>query len=382
MRDAWQWELQGRVYSAMVIKLTAKLSFCLWVFSLCSICAADSGIIWGNNYRIKASSQNIIFHDFITKQDMDLITPEDTIWATYGVGQAWALEATKVPSESVSGTEKNHNKFQRIWHSTDFIHWTEYGRLNDLDLLGTAIIIPLDNDRLFLSKKLGFYYFGDAYYSFIIVKKTGSELTPESGMNLDFGSPFSIKSGVKSDFDKFSNLAYNRKFSIVKNIQFELPKTLFQFDDKFVLGSLQLGIFWVFDLKGDIVKRCQIYKEMDEDDYPNVFQFDRAVIGCAVSPNNSLLLAAKVKEAVWFTQSEFQTQLMTPSHELVPAEIRDRNIERGVSAWPDIQWFEIDVDEGKTTLLSDPIGAPIDRRKLHGDSIDFEFNLNQKLEFH
>lgn len=345
----------------------------LFLFSLISSCMAASVdgseskySYWDGDKQITISKEKITKSDPYSGNTVCIPLPSDTVYAVYGEGECWALERTTTenPPESQTLPQKTNVSnsavlpFQRILHSKDFVTWQEFGRLEGNDDVFAAILVPLKNGKLFLSSSFGWHYFGGAYSPFYIVANTTNcHLICVENVNLDLGLPFSPKNAVITAGRDFEKLDLNRKYLICNNLRFEYPKTVFRFDNCFVLSSLQLGVFWKFNLDGHLEKRMQIFQSMDEDAFKTPFRFERAVLSCQVTPEHSLVVVSRTKEAVWFKQQFYPTVLL-PGNSLTKIGSTEYNEQKGNELFPDIEYHLIDLDEGEVIPLATPLNAP------------------------
>lgn len=327
-------------------------------------------VFWADNCQIQATREKIIKIDELSSKITELKTPVNTVWATFGQGECWALERPPSMDEATEApTASNAVPFQIVWHSTDFKTWEEFGRLSGPNDVGAKVFIPLNNGGIFLIKNFGWHFKDQKYSPFFIAKATsGPCLSIKEDVELDLGPIYSKKAGASDDLSNFDNLVYNRKYQICKNMMFELPDSLMQFDHGFVLVSKQMGVFWQFDLDGHLKRRMQIFKLINNDDFSNIFKFERAILNCQMTPGHTLLVAARTKEAVWFKQQFFPTTPLGNGGNQIPSEIVSANIERGNDLFHDIEWYELDLEAGKVLSVTPPLDAPLTTLNLPSEA--------------
>lgn len=341
--------------------------------------------VWDHQYEITISGEAITRLDVPSGTKRTLALPPGTVFAVYGEGGCWALERTTegLPSEGKDpegGTEDPRSAalpFQRIFHCGDFTRWEEFGRLEGADDVHAAILVPLKDGRLFLSSGFGWHYFQGTYAPFYLVAKASdARLVCAENINLDLGLPFAPKPGVLNPGRDFSKLDLNRKYLICTNLRFEYPRTVFPMEHCFVLASLQMGVFWKFDLDGHLERRIQLYPSMADEDFKAPFRFERAVVHCQATPDQGLIVASRTQEAVRFKQELYPT-VPLPGRPQVSAGDAGRNETRGNDLFPDIEYYSIDLDEGKAIALATPLNAPSNLHDLPRDGRPwFEFQGN------
>lgn len=249
---------------------------------------------------------------------------------------------------------------QRIWFSSDFKRWKEFGRLVGSNNAGARVVVPLAGGTLFVAKGLGLHRSGSGYSPMYIVKREDSgELRACGNVELDFGPMYSGRPGAPEDWGRFENLVYNRRFQVLKNLLFELPSTLFPFEGGFLLGSAQLGVFWQFDAQGRLKRRMQVFARMEPEDFTRIFEFERAVVHAQMGPDASMLIGARAKEAVWFNQRFFPSGPAVGVGTPRTAEGLALNEERSRELNPDIAWYRLDPEEGEITPVVPPFGTPV-----------------------
>ncbi len=175
---------------------------------------------------------------------------------------------------------------------------------------------------------------------------------------------YSKKAWTTKDGTDFDNLICNPRYQICKNMLFELPSTLFQFDDGFLFLSKQMGVAWCFDRTGRLKSRLQLFGLMVDDDFARIFTFERAIVNCQLTPDQTILVAARTKEAVWFNQHFFPSMPTSVEGDPVPPEVRALNEGRGNDLNPNLEWFELDPGKRRIRGIAPPFGAPTTIREL------------------
>jgi|GEM_PF-7068622 len=345
-------------------------------------------VLWFPDFRVQLETDRIIKVDRASGAATALKTPPNTIWATYQEGRYWALEAASVPPKiagnegtTIANGQEDHS--QRIWTSTDFEKWEESGRLTGTNATGATAMVPLSNGSFFFIKRLGLHFIPNSYSPLYIARQTPNGILKDTeNVELDFGPMYAHKPGMPDDWADFQNLIYNRNFQVIKNVAFELPETLFQHEDGFVLYSKQLGIFWFFDKNGHLNSRQQLYKLMRNDDFSKIFSFERAIVYSQATPSQTLLIASRTKESVWFNQHFFPTGPVTPEGEIITPGLRALNQRRGDDLNPNLEWYELDPRKGKLIPISPPFEAPTTIREVPAHcEIWFEFDWDGSIRY-
>lgn len=335
--------------------------------------------IWSNGKKIIIRNNEITIFLPAQSVPVHLQAPRGSVWVTFSQESAWAL-TNENRKENLQKSDEP--VIQRVWRSEDLTTWKAYG---DLDTKSGPIraIIPIDGDRFFIVPRSSFVFFNGAYSPFFLagLNETG-QLTFKEAVHLDLGEPFTLLPGhqapVTSDFTKYQA---NPKYLIYKNLIFESQSPIYQINSGFFIGSMHMGIFWYFDDKGKLKKRYQLFDQMKDEDFANIWKFDRAILGCQVSPDHRLFIASRNKEAVFLGQT-FYPSVFDQDKKIVEAELIKIREEKNRNSFPDIEWWEIDPSEASPKRISPPPFAPVDIRTIPtGKSVVFSFRPDGVMVF-
>lgn len=330
----------------------------LWLLILTSGLAwsQDGSALGGHQYtsdgrHIVADAKGITFLGPGPNGQTFLKAPANCQWVGYGQGASWALEK----HSGLDGDESN----QRIWQSLDEKTWELFGELPP-SLAGARAMVPLKDGRLLMVPFLWHWYEGKFSPLYVISRTENGSLAYRERILLDLGEPFTLRAGSrnpeKPDLRFFEN---NKKYLIYKNLSFENP-FLYQIGDGFFLVSKHMGVFWYFDGRGRLKRRYQLFPEMKDEDFSNIWAFERAVVACQVSPEQKLIIGARSKEAVFLSQLQFPTVLDKDRNQVHPDEAIRNDAESKKAFYSELQWWEIDPEaEGsRPASIQAPLGAP------------------------
>lgn len=294
----------------------------------------------------------------------------ETIWMTVGQGSAWALGPFLPSSPEGSQPQKG----QMVWRSLDFKTWEAFGDIPP-SLGPIRGLIPLDEGRLFVFSGLGFLQIDKIPFPFAILEQVEGNLRTREGVTLDFGDPME-RPTLQPIGSRNPALVNNRKFLVLKNLLFESPRPILQLGDRFMVVSRHMGTFWVFDSKGRLKKRVQLFETENDNVFANIWKYERAILGCQTTPEGKLLVASRSKEAFFFGKDWFPI-FKEGTKELLHPELGARNERTSQTTFPDIYWWEVDPIECRATRISAPPNAPQNLESVNpGSTIGITFRAD------
>ena len=327
-------------------------------------------IIWSDSKKIIVQDHGYEVTEYGPSRTTQNIFPPETIWFAYKEGAAWALGPRGLKTsnkETFTGALLKSVRYQQIWRRVDGENWEKFGELND-ELANASAILPLGgNDFVIFPSLIGFKV-EKQYSPMVVVRKGNSnELHFQRRISLDFGDPMIP---LKSQKIVPGCLVRNPKFLIFMNLMTEPSLALFQAEKGFYLGSMHMGIFWYFDEKAQLKMRYQLYAEMNDDDFSDIWKFERAVLGCQVNSDGSLVVAFRKKEAAFFAQ-QFYPSVLDEFKNSVEPGLAKMNRERANSLFPEVTWWVLDPNVPKPTSLFAPPGLPTTMNEIQGRDLNF-----------
>ncbi len=119
---------------------------------------------------------------------------------------------------------------------------------------------------------------------------------------------------------------------------------------------MQLGVFWTFDTHGSLRRKSALYPEIKEDDYKDLFQFEKAILGWQMTPEHKILLAARSIDAVLLARKSHP--IVYADGTTYPEYARQVHDDWAAKDFPDIQWWKFDPETGDFHRQSAPTGFP------------------------
>lgn len=339
-------------------------------------------VYWLEGRKIRILPDKIEINGPLPAQHYSMNPPAHSVWMTFGQGSVWALTKETTSFEKKIDSEINPIVIQYLWRSTDFCSWEKYGVLAP-PLVEAGAFLPLEEGLILFFTRAGFQ-FSSGHWApmYIAASNDQGTLVLKKLVQLDIGEPLHLRPGARApEGPELNAYTSNKNFLIYKNIQFEFPIPIYQLDSGYFIVSKHMGVFWYFDMKGNLKKRYQLFELMKDDDFSNIWKFERAIIGCNSAPDQRLLVASRTKEAVFLAQG-FYPSIVDEDKNLVDRHLAKYREQQNRNTFPDIIWWELDPESASSKRIDPPPGAPIDIRNLPiGRDLSFSFRGDGQILF-
>ena len=291
--------------------------------------------------------------------------PKGTWWATFCQGQYWALTKPAVlpldpASEGKSSQEAESRPQQDLWRCDWGKPWERVATFKpDHGVANALAAFPLENDRFLLASKFHFS-FVDGTYPLAIAKlnSVSGYLELERPEDLGLGGPYTknLSATGKKITENESISRRNPNSIIYRNLTTESTPTMISIGDRPIIFSMYLGVIWIFDSHGNLRKKCVLYPEVKDEDYKNLFHFERAILGWQLTPEHKILLATRSIDAVLLARKSHP--ILYTDGSTYPLYALKAHNDWAAKDFPDIQWWEFDPETGDFHRTSVPPNFP------------------------